>query len=337
VSAQYVGNVVKKETDAQSPMSSASAPVHSEPLVSALIPVFNGAATVGRAIESALAQSFARTLEVIVVNDGSTDSTPAVLMGYYPRIIVVNQPNRGLAAARNAGAAIAKGEYLAFLDADDVWLPNKLALTTSALDRASGAVLAYSDITPVDNEGDELPSSPITPELAHAPSIAELLTRWWPILPSAVVMRRNIYEMCGGFCERFRRSYEDVDLWLRAREHGTFLFLGESLLRYRTTPIPERMGKYEDDYAVFEQRVRERYGTRARMLLRATRQAYVSALGHGGLTAMREGDMVAAREKFLRALRYDPMHIKTALRLARTFLPKSVAQALTGGSRRAPP
>jgi glycosyltransferase involved in cell wall biosynthesis len=317
-------------------MSSASDYALSPPHVSTLIPVFNGADTVGRAIQSALAQDFPRALEVIVVNDGSTDSTPAVLERYYPQIIVINQPNRGLAAARNAGAAIAKGEYLAFLDADDVWLPNKLALTTAALDRASDAALAYSDLIPVDDDGCELPSSPITSELAHAPSMAELLTRWWPILPSAVVMRRKIYELCGGFCERFQRSYEDVDLWLRAREQGNFLYLGERLLQYRTTPIPERMGKYEDDYAVFEERVRERYGARARTLLRATRRAYVSALGHGGLTAMRDGDMVAARDKFLRALRYDPMHLKSALRLARTFLPKFVAQALTGRTRRVP-
>ena len=319
---------------AKSQVSSASASAPAPPYVSALIPVFNGAATIARAVDSALAQSLARSLEVIVVNDGSTDSTPAVLKRYYPQIIVVNQPNRGLAAARNAGAAIAKGEYLAFLDADDIWLPNKLALTTAALDRASDAVLAYSDITPVDDEGSELPSSPITPELAHAPSMSELLTRWWPILPSAVVMRRNSYEICGGFCERFRRSYEDVDLWLRAREQGNFIFLDARLLKYRTTPVSERMEKYEDDYAVFVQRVRERYGARARALLRATRHAYVSALGHSGLIAMRDGDVAAAREKFLRALRYDPTHLKTALRLARTFLPKSAARALSGRTRR---
>jgi glycosyltransferase involved in cell wall biosynthesis len=317
-------------------MSSALASVPAAPRVSALIPVFNGAATVARAVESALAQSLASTLEVIVVNDGSTDLTAAVLDLYCPQIIVVNQPNRGLAGARNAGAAIARGEYLAFLDADDVWLPNKLAVTTAALERASNAVLAYSDITAVDHEGSELPSSPITPELAHAPSMSELLTRWWPILPSAVVMRRNSYEISGGFCESFRRAYEDMDLWLRAREQGNFLFLEERLLKYRTTPVPERMERYEDDYAVFVQRVRARYGARARPLLRAIRHAHVTARGYSGLTAMRAGDMAAARENFLRALRYDPTNLKTALRLMRTFLPKAAARALSGRTRRLP-
>src|SRR6266849_5630061 len=93
--------------------------------VSAIVPVFNGESTIAAAIDSALNQNFDAT-EVIVVNDGSTDGTALILRSYGSKIRVIEQSNRGLSAARNAGAAIARGEYLAFLDADDEWLPGKL-------------------------------------------------------------------------------------------------------------------------------------------------------------------------------------------------------------------
>src|ERR1700724_2255072 len=96
------------------------------PQVSVVIPVFNGAATVREAIDSALDQRL-RDFEVIVVNDGSTDDSAHVLEQFAGRITLINQPNRGPACARNAAVKMTKGEYLAFLDADDKWKPQMLA------------------------------------------------------------------------------------------------------------------------------------------------------------------------------------------------------------------
>jgi glycosyltransferase involved in cell wall biosynthesis len=302
--------------------------------VSVVIPVFNGARTVGVAIRSVLDQAFAGSVEVIAVNDGSTDATAEVLESFGALITIITQANRGLAAARNAGAATARGRYLALIDDDDAWLPNKLALTTSALDQEPDTVLAYSDILPVGAQGEPLGQSPITPEFAYAPSMAELLRQWWPILPSSVVIRRAAFVQTGGFCEGFRRSYEDVDLWLRARELGEFTYIAAPLVKYRTSPIAERMERYEDDYATFRRRVRERYGGSARKLLAATQQAYVSSLGHRGLLAMQTGDRTQARRLFTRAFRYNPVSVKNNLRLLRTFLPSRIFQALSGRTAR---
>jgi glycosyltransferase involved in cell wall biosynthesis len=94
--------------------------------VSGVIPVRDRAALVGRAIDSALAQQSV-AFELIVVDDGSKDATPAVLAGYGERIVAVSQPPTGRSAARNAGIARARGEWIAFLDSDDAWLPDKLA------------------------------------------------------------------------------------------------------------------------------------------------------------------------------------------------------------------
>src|SRR5260370_26313473 len=97
------------------------------PQVSAIIAVYNGAATVAQAIDSVLAQSFG-DLDVIVVNDGSTDGTPGVLRNYGDRIRVVGQPHRGGAAARNPRVGASRAPYIAFLDSDDAWAPTKIAL-----------------------------------------------------------------------------------------------------------------------------------------------------------------------------------------------------------------
>jgi glycosyltransferase involved in cell wall biosynthesis len=111
--------------------------------VSIIIPVYNNEAFVARAIDSARAQNFLDR-EIIVVDDGSTDSTALVLSKYGGKIHVLRQNNSGPAAARNRAVTLASGEYLAFLDADDWWPDNKLTLTLRALETHRTAVMAFS-------------------------------------------------------------------------------------------------------------------------------------------------------------------------------------------------
>lgn len=301
--------------------------------ISVIIPAYNCAATVDRSIASALAQDYDGSLEVIVINDGSTDETLNALGKYSERIIVITQTNQGLARSRNVGVARARGDLLAFLDADDVWFPSKLSQLSSVLEHNEHAVLAYSNIVAVDGDGLVLPQKFIGDAFMHAPSMGELLAQWWPILPSTVIMRRKAFQQCGGFCEDYRRAYEDVDLWLRAREIGHFIFVPERLVLYRMTSAGERMIKYSGDYAVFEKQIRERYRSRARKLLSSTRRAYVSSLGFQGLVALREGNRRTARQAFMAALRYDPCDFSTMLRLGRTILPWPLVRLLSGSRR----
>jgi glycosyltransferase involved in cell wall biosynthesis len=114
------------------------------PRVSVVIPSFNRAHIVGLTIDSVLAQTF-RDLEIIVVDDGSTDDTAALLAGFGDRIRVLRQANRGMNPARNAGIALARGQYLALLDSDDLWEPWKLALDVALLDRFPDAAFAFSE------------------------------------------------------------------------------------------------------------------------------------------------------------------------------------------------
>ena len=112
------------------------------PLVSVVIPAYNCARFIREALDSALAQDYPG-VEVIVVDDGSTDETGAILASYGAQIRLISQRNRGCAAARNAGVAHARGKYIAFLDGDDAWWPWKIGYQMQALGE-TGYKLAYS-------------------------------------------------------------------------------------------------------------------------------------------------------------------------------------------------
>ncbi|MGH7842869.1 MAG: glycosyltransferase family 2 protein [Candidatus Binataceae bacterium] len=301
--------------------------------VSVVIPVFNGEAVIGAAVESALAQRF-DDFEVIVIDDGSTDATLRVLEGYRSRLQLLQQENRGPAAARNAACRVARGRYLAFLDADDTWMPDKLAACVPLLDRDGAAVLVFSDAIPVDGCGRRLRES-YAGELGRAPSMADLLTRWWPIVPSTAVLRRDAFVACGGFAEEFRGAgYEDPFLWLRMREQGEFRYNAKALARYREANPAQRIEKYLRFQDIFVRLVHDRFGTAGHELIRSTRRGYVSALGYEGLMALRRGDRIGARRHFSRAFRHSPGDLRNTLRLLRTLLPLRIAQALSGRTGR---
>jgi len=288
--------------------------------VSTVIPVHNGEATIARAIESALAQDF-DGVEVVAVDDGSTDSTPAILEGYGSRIKVVMQPNRGPAAARNAGVAASGGEYIAFLDADDVWLPGYLAKTCAALDANPKAVLAFTDIIAVDEAGARIDLPPV----GCAPSMDDLMRRGSRITPSAAVMRRSAFDLCGGFCEEFRRpSHEDPWMWLLAREHGEFEYVAEPLVIYRVPDFVGRADKYDPGRRIFVRLVRERYGNSARGLLDAMASDFASGLVQKALRQMDSGDRSGAIRSWLRAARLKPSYFFDSRHAWRILRPRNL-------------
>jgi glycosyltransferase involved in cell wall biosynthesis len=308
--------------------------VPDNPLVSVIIPAYNAAATLGEAIASVLGQS-CRDFELIVVNDGSTDNTAEILGGFDQRFTVINQPNAGAAAARNKGLAAACGTYIAFLDADDFWRPELLAQLVPPLESDRKSSLAYADLEIVDSNGKPLHTSLIGGTKAHAPALEEILQQVWPIMPSAVVMRRDVLEAIGGFCTEFRGcTYEDLYCWMRARELGHFIYVPERLACWRFSIYPRRLKRKPADAAhnrqVLERLMRERWGVTAAPLLRGRMRAPRSILGYIGLTAMRDGDIKRAREAFRQALEVDPLRLKNYFRLARTYLPAPLARALSG-------
>ena len=185
--------------------------------------------------------------------------------------------------------------------------------------------MLFHDAIALNRNGREVAPSCVSPARAHPPSMHEMLTQLWPILTSTVVMRRQTFQLCGGFSEEFKFGYEDPDLWIRAREHGHFIYMAESLTYYTLIEErTERMEKYLTSQAVFFRRLRQRYGDAAEELIRRTVRSYTNWLGYQGLLAMQAGDRAAARGYFARILRRQPTHMKSALRYLRTFLPAPI-------------
>ncbi|MDW8322980.1 MAG: glycosyltransferase [Burkholderiales bacterium] len=197
--------------------------------VSVVMPCHNAAAYVAQAIESVLAQTWPQ-VELVVVDDGSTDASPQVMQRYAERIRIVHQANTGAAAARNRGIALASGRYLAFLDADDYWHPRFLERMVGAL-RASAAVLAYCGWFIVEADGRERPPF-IPPDYENERKLEHLLRNasLWPI-HGMLTYRQAVIE-AGMFDPRWPVC-EDYDLWLRLAGEQPIVRVPEALAFYR--------------------------------------------------------------------------------------------------------
>lgn len=181
------------------------------PKVSVIIPTYNGAQYIKQAVDSVLAQTY-DDYEIIVVDDGSTDDTAELLRPYGDRITYLYQENRKLPAARNTGIRAARGQYLAFLDSDDLFLPHKLAAQARCLDERREVGLVASGHQYIDEAGRLLQESR---SWLGRPVITIESILFGGLAPvHAVLLRRDWFERVGGFDEQF--SYcEDMDLWYR--------------------------------------------------------------------------------------------------------------------------
>ena len=201
--------------------------------VSIIIPTYNRGWTIKEAVDSVLAQDFI-DFELIVVDDGSTDNTSEILHSYREDITVLRQNNKGVSAARNRGLSEASGRFIAFLDSDDLWLPQKLSRQVDFFNSNPDALICQTEEIWIRN------NVRVNPKKRHKkpsgmifePSLALCL-----VSPSAVMIRRSLFEKIGGFDETLP-ACEDYDLWLRIScRHPVFLI---------DTPLIIKRGGHSD-------------------------------------------------------------------------------------------
>ena len=214
--------------------------------LSVIIPCYNAGAWVAETIRSVLAQS-TPPLEIIAVNDGSTDATAEILSGFDGRVRVITQTNLGLGAARNAGARVARGEWLGFLDADDLYLPDALTRYGELHREFPEATVLFADFQEFDSAGTRFRPS-ASAYLADAGSIAAksrnacllfeppvkvLIERNGAFTPSTLVVRKDVFFRAGQFDETRYMGAEDLDLYFRLAPTESVGFMNHVVLRKR--------------------------------------------------------------------------------------------------------
>ncbi len=297
------------------------------PLVTAIVPVYNGERFLAQALDSALAQTM-RDLEIVVVDDGSTDGSGSLADLYasrHPGVVrVLHQPNRGLCHARNAALAVARGEYFALLDADDIWLPHHLEESVAVLQRDRHVALVHADIERIDVDGNSLGCATRYWDRLPADAFRALFLRHEHVCCPTAVFRRDAIERTGNFDAQFNRmGCEDRDLWLRIAAVGGVSYLGNVHARYRLHGA--NMSSNFSKMLQARMRLVDKFGatTQGQALRRQALAAAHCNLGDELMDVARRRDAFAA---YARAFAVRPLERKALRGMLRSLLKPSPAR-----------
>ena len=280
------------------------------PFVSIVIPAYNVAPFIGETLTTVFAQTFT-DFEVIIVNDGSPDTEEfeRALQPYIDRISYLKQENRGASAARNTGVRAARGELIAFLDADDLWSPNYLEEQLKFI-REYGCDLACADAM-IFGVSADAGRSYMDSLMAAAPpegrvTFLELVNAERSLITSGVVVRRDLVLEVGLFDEALRNA-QDFDLWLRLARHGARLaYHRKVLLSYRSRPnslTGDAINSHQRELRVFD-KIEQSYDftpverLEVTAVIRSRRALLEYELGK---LYLGPGDFARARESFVNA------------------------------------
>ncbi|HUN49838.1 MAG TPA: glycosyltransferase family A protein, partial [Candidatus Sulfotelmatobacter sp.] len=334
------------------------------PTVSVIIPTYNRARLIGRAVGSVLRQAAAADLEVIVVDDGSTDETEAVLRPYADRIRYIKQPNGGVVAARNRGLAAASGAFVALQDSDDAWEPWKLAAQLRCFELHPALQLVWTNATAVDDanaflyndlchtyyawqyfRAEDLFEKFLTLDIVHQDKkliagatlgIGDLASAMFMgnfIVTPTVLMRREVLAAAGMFDPALGQAMEDYDLFWRICERGPVGFLDVPAVTVRRgardhlVNADERMAA-SDLLAV--QKYLGRHPAGPKLARRLVAHRLAEAHGRVALIAFEAGDRAGTRNHAFRAILNGTRRKRVFAYALLSLLPA----AMTGLSRR---
>ncbi len=296
-----------------------------QPLVSVIIPCYNQARFLAESVESALSQDYPRK-EVVVIDDGSSDNTREVASTFSNRIVHIEQENRGPSAARNRGIMASRGEYIAFLDSDDVYLPGALSTLASHLNVYQKTALVCANAVLFDDSGTIGLKSSVSGRPKNAANF-----RWETVsfcaTPSSVMLRRPCLDSTGLFAENLKKGGEDWLMWIRMSLHFDMAYLDTPLVRYRlhgtnATSNRERLnvGNREAAALAVSDPAFPQYPApfRARLLFKRFAAAWRN-----------ESTKIAVRY-FLKAVAADPLQFPFGLRVVNQGMRNTLRRKLQG-------
>lgn len=305
------------------------------PDTSVVIPTYNRARLIRKTILSLLDQTLPPT-QIIVVDDGSSDNTPEVIREFAERVEYVWQPNGGDGSARNTGLRRAKCEYVAFLDSDDLWLPNKLEVQRRDLER-TGYAWTFSDVSMFSDEDPHVKG--LYSEQAIKPQCGfvapKLLFGNFIASPSPLI-RRAVFDQVGEFAVREELdAHADWDMWLRIAAKHKLSYLPEVLAKYRVHAASKTKGAtaysaHINRRTVLERAVRLEPTVYAPFFDDALALEFVRA----SRALLGAGDLPGARVAARNALRSRPHWLSPYLLILLTYLGRDIASGLTVTWRR---
>lgn len=289
------------------------------PKVSVVIPAYNAMTYLPATLESVLGQTFT-DFEVLIVNDGSGDRIVEWAEGVTDaRVKLISQVNQGVSAARNTGIAHAQGEYVAFVDADDLWEATKLEKQVRCLDENLDAGLVYTWTALIDSEG--LPTGRIYASHAQGNVWQQLIEDDMISTGSSTMVRRGCFDVAGLFDPSLAFA-EDLDMWLRIAWHYPFAVVKEPLTLYRQHM--NNVTKNRQKMIQSLRKVIEKAFENVELdLLHLRNRAYVSVFLGSAWTAIDEGD-------YLQAIHYRTLAVlqNPQIRFSEKYLRLSLACAL---------
>lgn len=348
-----------------------------QPLVSIIVPTYNRAYCLPRTLDSALAQTHTN-LEILVIDDGSTDDTRALLSEKYadePRVRYLYQENQRVAAARNHGLSKAHGDYIAFLDSDDLWDTWKLELQVACMEQNPDIGMVWTEMRAVDPQGKIVSEgflrtmysayqwfsneqlfpqsrslSAIAPTLASVTGSAKLY--WGDIYSqmimgnmvhtSTVLLRKERLADVQAFNTKYQPTGEDYDFHLRTCRAGQVGYLDLPTIDYQIG-MPDRLTRHETHLAIatyfLEVIEREMAEHGDRITLTPAMRNAVRAEAHEwiGYQLLERGDTGKARGHFRQSLRYNPWQPKTVTLYAASLLSGGILRSVRGAYRAVKP
>lgn len=280
------------------------------PTVSVIIPTYNRTRFISEAVESVLAQTYS-DYEILVVDDGSIDNTKDVLLPYQDKVIYIYQKNQGVSAARNTGIRNSKGKYIAFLDSDDMWLPEKLEKQVEILDKYPDISMVYSNISYCDEKGRYIRTASKA-NMFQSGHIPEKVLLWkvncgylqtW-------LIRKSCFDEIGLLDTTFKMS-EDREMSVRIAMNYNIYGLKEPLTMVRQHRPSERLGRSpakEREYYYFKflDHFFDKY--KDFQIVEMTRKKLIAGYyWYAGKNYLRDGDMAEANDRFKKSIGHNPV------------------------------
>jgi len=294
------------------------------PLVSVVLPTYNYARFLPESVGSVLSQTYAH-YEVIVVDDGSTDNTKDVLNPCMQKIRYIKlEQNKGLPIARNTGIRSARGEYIAFIDADDIWLPEKLQTDIEYFDKQQNAGMVYSKQVNIDEHGGVIDAD-VKKRLPSGNIFIQLFSEQNFVISSSVVVRKNVFETTGLFDEQLVNC-QDWDMWLRIAFYFNVTGINKTLVKYRHNP--HSLSKNRNNVLKYQKIIIDKMynnfkdkenGIHEKLYKKRLASHYAKV----GRYYLRTGDKNRAHENFGLSLKNAPFNLRTIRYYLGTLFHKS--------------